>query len=211
MIDRPVVQRGAAVEDRDQQLRAQVGVERHSGLGREVLEAGVALDDDEGPVPGTRKQPGRPAHLPGHALRQRDLARHEESVQRAKAANLLESAPQLGLEDDHDREQAHHRAGLQKRGEELEIEGLRGQVDEVQDRQTDDDPHRPRAADEDEEPVDDDRDQQDVDDRRPAAPEVRIEELADRVQHKRFSRPCYVRAILPKGPFYPGLPAWVFG
>ena len=45
--DGAVVERRAAVEDRDQQLGAQVGVDRDAGLGGEVLEAGLALERDE--------------------------------------------------------------------------------------------------------------------------------------------------------------------
>src|SRR5918999_2018187 len=45
-----VVERRAVVEDRDQQLRPQVGVDRHTRLGGEILEPGLALERDERPV-----------------------------------------------------------------------------------------------------------------------------------------------------------------
>ena len=98
----------------------------------------------------------------------------------------LQQVPTAGRADIlliHNSEPPGKRSGLHQAAEQVEAEQDGGQVHEVEHRQADDDPHRARAANEDEQPVDDERHQQDVDDRRPAAAEIGVEELADRVDH----------------------------
>ena len=68
---RAVVQRRAAVEDRGQQLGAQVGMDRHARVVGQVLQARVALQHDQGAVPRAGQQPRRAADLAGHALGRR--------------------------------------------------------------------------------------------------------------------------------------------
>ena len=72
------------------------------------------------------------------------------------------ATPQLGLEDDDQRQQAEHRAGLQDLRQELQAERLGERVDRVQDRDADDQADRTRAADQTEQPVDQQRGQRDV-------------------------------------------------
>ena len=51
MTDRPIVERGAVIEDRRQQLGVEVGIDRHARLGGEVVEPGLALDHDQRAMP----------------------------------------------------------------------------------------------------------------------------------------------------------------
>ena len=129
---RAVVERGPRREDRPEQVGRDVGVDHDAGLG-DLLEAGVALEDDERAVAVGREQRRGVGDLVGDVLDGALLSRRQEPVERADAADPLERAAQLGLEDDDEREQPDDGAGLEDLGQELEPEEAGRGVDREQD------------------------------------------------------------------------------
>ena len=75
------------------------------------------------------------------------VGRREEPAERPDAADPLERAAQLGLEDDDEGEHADDRAGLQDLGQEPQVERDGEAVDSDQDADADDQPDRARPAD----------------------------------------------------------------
>src|SRR6266581_2711656 len=57
--DRPVVKRGSGHEDRLEEIHGQIAVDHHPGLG-DLLQSGLAFEDDEGAVTITGQQRRRP-------------------------------------------------------------------------------------------------------------------------------------------------------
>ena len=131
------------------------------GLG-DLLQARVPLQDDERSVPVAREQRRCPRNLGGNLVRGAMLG-GEEPGERPDAADPLEGAPQLGLEDHHEREEADHGARLEDLGEEPEVERLGREVDDEEDAHADHEANGPGSADEAEEPIDQDRGDPDVD------------------------------------------------
>ena len=96
-------------------------MDHHAGLG-DLLEPGLALDDDERAVALGRQRGGRPRHLVRDVLGDARVGRREQPRERADPADALQGAPQLGLEDDDEGEQADDRAALQDPGEQDAVE-----------------------------------------------------------------------------------------
>ena len=92
-------------------------------------------------------------------------ARRERASPGADPADALEAPPQLRLEDDDERQQAHDRACLHDARQQAQPQGLGDHVDQLQDDGADDEPHGARALDQAEEPVDQEGGQEDVEQR----------------------------------------------
>ena len=111
--DRPVMERRAAREDGRQQLLAQVGMEHHARLGG-VLQARLAFDDDEGTGRATERAAAVRASVRAMPFGETRRTRWCECPAHGPdPADPLQTPPQLWLEDDHERQQPHHRARLQ--------------------------------------------------------------------------------------------------
>ena len=162
---RAVVERRLRGEDRAQQVGRHVAVDHHAGLGH-LLEPGLALEHDEGAL-ADRRQLGRRA---GDLGRDVDggprIGRRQEPAERPDAADPLERAAQLGLEDDDEGEDADDRAGLHDLGQEPQVERHGEAVEDDEDAHADDEPDRARPADQLEQPVDEERSDPDIDDGR---------------------------------------------
>ena len=168
-------------EDRAQQVGRHVAVDHHAGLG-DLLEAGLALEHDQRAL-AVGGEPGRRAGDLGRDVdRGARFGRRQEPAEGADPADPLERAAQLGLEDDHEREQADDGAGLQDLGQQAQVEGDRQAVDQDEDADTDDQADRARPADELEQPVDQERRDPDVDDR------VQLDLIEDRPMKLHGSR-----------------------
>jgi hypothetical protein len=115
---RAVVQRRLGREDRAQQVGREIAVDHHAGL-RDLLEARLALDHDQGAVVFAAEPERRPSDLGGDHLRRAVLGR-DEPAQRADAADAIQRPPQLRLEHDDEREQADDRGGFKDLGEQPE-------------------------------------------------------------------------------------------
>ena len=91
------------------------------GLG-DLLETGLALEDDQGAV-AVGRQPGRgPGDLGRDVDRRARLGRREEPGERPDPADAFERPAQLRLEDDHEGEQADDGAGLEDLGQQPQVE-----------------------------------------------------------------------------------------
>ena len=75
-------------------------------------------------------------------------------AQRAHAPDALQGAAQLRLEDDDERQQSDHGAGLEDRGEQPQVERLGDHVHAVEEDRADDEPDGAGALDQAEQPVD---------------------------------------------------------
>ena len=148
-----VVQRGVRREDRLEQLLREVGVEHDPGLGR-ILEAGLPLDDDERADPVCRQRRSRARDDGRDALGVGCTRRRHHPAQGADAPDSLQGAPQLRLEDDHERQEADHGAGLEDRGEQPQVERLGDHVHAVEQDRADDEPDGAGPLDQAEQPVD---------------------------------------------------------
>ncbi len=162
--DGSIVKRRARHEERLEQFGGEIGVEHDPRL-RRVLQPRLALEDDERPVSVGGEARGREGDLRRNALRDALLAGRQEPAQRAHAAEALEGAPELGLEDHHEGKQADHGARLEDLGQQLQAEELRGNVHAVHEGDADDEPHGAGVADQAEEPVDQEARERDVDNR----------------------------------------------
>ena len=138
------------------QLVRQVGVDHHAGLG-DLLEAGLALQHDQGAVAVARQHAGGLGDLVGHVLDAALGRGGEQPADGAHPADPLQRAAQLRLEDHHQREQAHDGAGLEDLGEQAELQELGEGVDAEQDGDADDEGDGAGAADQAEHPVDEQR------------------------------------------------------
>ena len=126
--DRAVVKRRLGREERDQQVRGYVGVEHDAGLG-DLLQAGLALDHDQGPVALVRQTFRGTGHL-GRDMDDRGLLRRrDQPAKRAQTADPVERPPQLRLEDDDQREETDIRPGLEDDREQPQVERQGGAVD----------------------------------------------------------------------------------
>ena len=116
-------------EDRAQQVGRHVAVDHHPGLG-DLLEAGLALEHDQGAL-AVGRQLGRGARDLGRdVLDGARLGRRQEPAERADPADPLERPPQLRLEDDDEGEQADDGAGLEDLGEQPQVERDGQRVDQ---------------------------------------------------------------------------------
>ena len=88
--DRAVVERGARREDRAQQVGRDVAVDHHPGLG-DLLEAGLALEDDERAVAVRGQVRGGPGHLVGDMVDRPRVGRRQEPGERADPADAVEA------------------------------------------------------------------------------------------------------------------------
>ena len=175
-----VVQRGPRREDRAQEVRREVAVDHHAGLGH-LLEPGLALDDDEGAMALGRQGGGGARHLVRDVLGDARVDRRQQPRERADPADALKGAAQLGLEDDDEGEQADDGAALQDPRQQDEVERDRQEVDDDQDADPDDESDGTGPADQAEEPVDEERGDADVDHRAQVhLSEDRSEELGHR-------------------------------
>src|SRR5664280_1375851 len=175
-----VVERATRREDRLQEIGREVRVDHHAGL-RDLLEAGFPLHDHQGPESRAR-QVGRSArHGEGHLLGAPLVGGRGEPGERSNPSDPLEGAAELGLEDDHEREQADDRTGLHELGEQAQAHGLGDRIDQEDHAAADHEPDCARPAYQAEEPVDDERGDRDVDERdRSNLSDQRLEELRHR-------------------------------
>ena len=121
-----------------------------------VLEARLALDDDQR-ADAVRGERGGGAGETMAATRvcvRGGTRRCHDPAQRADAPDALQRPAQLRLEDDDERQQADHGAGLEDRGEEPQVERLGDHVDDVQQDRADHEPDRAGALDQAEQAVD---------------------------------------------------------
>src|SRR5207247_9427825 len=134
------------------------------GAGRdERLEPDVALHRDDGAGARARQPVHRLRDLLGHRL----AVALREAAHQAGLAEPGEGVAQLGLEH-HDRgERAVREDESEQVADHRELREHRHEVAHREDHQPDDDLHRPRPHEEEEEAVDDERDEQDLDDVRP--------------------------------------------
>ena len=141
-------------------------MEHHAGLGG-VLEARLPLDDDERARPVRGEGRGGPRQGPCHTLGEARGARWCECpAERADPADALQAPPQLGLEDDHERQQSHHGTRLEDPGQQPQVQQLGHGVHAIQHDGTDDQPDRPGPLDEAEQAVEEQRGEGDVEHRR---------------------------------------------
>jgi hypothetical protein len=162
---RAIVERRAGREDRAEQVGRDVAVDHHAGLG-DLLETGLALEDDEGALADGGQLGRRARDLGRHMGDRTRLRGRQEPSERTDPTDALEGASQLRLEDDHEGEQADDCAGLEDLGEQPQVECDRKGIDEDEDADADHQADRARPADEAEQPVDEERGDSDVDDRR---------------------------------------------
>ena len=94
--------------------------------------------------------------------------RHEQPVQRTELSDLSERATQLGLEDDHERDEGDGEEGLQEEGRQSQLKRARDPVDEHEHEDADEQLDRLGSADEDQHVVDEHRHDDDVQDVVPA-------------------------------------------
>jgi hypothetical protein len=161
---RAIVERGVRVEEVDQQLPCQQAVNGHAALD-EVLQSGLALQDDERAVAVAGKLRGRLDQFADRAFGLITGARAELRQPGTGLPELLQRAPDLRLENDRERNEEHWPGLLQHPVECGELEG--GAEDEGQRQQEHDAPDElgsPGALCKPEKPIDDDRDDQDVED-----------------------------------------------
>src|SRR5437773_6103700 len=156
---RAVVERGLGVEDVDQQVVGQEGVEGDAGLDV-APEAHVALDHDDRPRARGGEGGGREHHLVDHLF----LALAGEGPEERRLAQAGQHLPDLGLEDHDD---AEHQEG-QERAEEpvhgLQVREQGRPVEHHQHERSQRHLHRVGPAQEQEKLVDDEGDEQDVED-----------------------------------------------
>jgi hypothetical protein len=95
--DRLVVEGCIGVKDGTQKFGSYVGVDGNPSL-NELLQASLALKDDERPVAPSPQPVSRPCHLIDHSLHGFFLSPGHEEV--AGAPQPLHGTPQLGLKDD---------------------------------------------------------------------------------------------------------------
>ena len=91
-----------------------------------------------------------------------DCIRRSQPRQRPYPTQAIESAAQLRLEDDHERDEPYDRAGLHDVREQHEIEGLRHDEYHVEDDGTDDESDGARPLDEAEDAINQDGGKSDV-------------------------------------------------
>ena len=105
-------------------------MDHHAGLG-DLLQAGLALDDDQRAVT-LGRQPGRGAgDLGGDDLGHPGLGR-DEPAERAHAPDAIERPAKLRLEHDDEREQADDGARLEDLGEQPQREQAGREVHDEQ-------------------------------------------------------------------------------
>ena len=140
--DAAVVQRGLWEEKADHEFGRKRAVNLHAALG-EALDILPALDGDERAELAVGEVEG---HLAHEVERGAALLRAEEQ---AVAAERREAAPQLGLEDDDQRDDEHFRQALEDRADDGEAEELREHRGrEKNDDEADEDVRAGRAAEE---------------------------------------------------------------
>src|SRR5581483_4673776 len=141
-----VVQRRVGEEQGDQDLGGHLAVDAHTGDG-DVLQSGLALEDDERPGAPFLEAAGGADHLVDDA---RDLDAAVVADQRAhpaQAPHLVEGAAQLRLEEDDQRQQDRLRAVGEEPVEHAQVE-LRGdEAEEEEHADAEQQLHRLRPAD----------------------------------------------------------------
>jgi len=162
-------------EQRHQQLGGDLGVQSRAGLD-EVPQAGVALDHHERPLALLAQGLRGAHHLAQHAVG----VAAQERAEVARASELGEHVPQLGLEEDDEGDQPDGLDAVHDPLDRDQVEGAGEQAHEHDEQQPD--VHLPgtRALHQHEQPVEEQRDEEDVE-------QVEQPDLVDR-RHGRVSR-----------------------
>src|SRR5260221_1568003 len=182
----PVVERGLGVEDADQQVVVEDGIEGDAGLDV-APEPHVALDDDDGPGLGGSEGGGGQHHLVDRLF----LAPpHHSQEGKRRLAEMGEHLSDLRLEDDDDPEDQEGEESAEEPVDGLQVGEQGGPVEHHQDERAQRHLDGMGPSEEQQELVDDEGDEQDVEDVPPG--EVRGGEVAgDAVQdHRSPPRPA---------------------
>ena len=126
---RSVMERRPGHEDRPKEIRGQVSVEHHPGLGN-LAEGRLALDHDQGAVVVRRQQATGAGHLGRYVADDAPVRPAQEPGERTNPADSVECPAELRLEDHHEGEDADQCARLEDLAEEPEIEEAGGGIDQ---------------------------------------------------------------------------------
>src|SRR5207302_6270857 len=164
-----------------QELSRDIAVDADAGGGI-VLEPDVTLECDE--RPGVLR--AQPLCGPDRLRNRLAVLGRAECRQRAtdmtQAAELIDRSPELGLEDDDDRDAEQKGAVAEQPRKQHEVEGGRERADEREHDEADQDLRALCAANEAQDVIEDDRDYGDVDDLQPREVPHHLLELDDELR-----------------------------
>ena len=183
------------VEDLQQQLGRQAGVQWHAGL-EVLIELDVTLDDDQRAAAGVGQALGGAAQRADDALDLGRLGCRGEDI--AGAPETLEGAPDLRSEDDrHGDEHRRQRATEQVRKGRQGKQAGQQQHGQQQQHHASQQHGTLRAAQQPQQEEEDGRDQQQIDEAEPVQPLEGEDQFLDQVGHGEFRRRRAVSGRLP--------------